>query len=104
MLNPSLPEAIPANTPNPGNKPLSYLPGEFPELKGGFDLRRFWHSFIERIWIVALCLLAGLFFALGYLARTPKLYQGHGVLEVELQDPTLVTTENSSARMRSSFL
>ena len=104
MLNPSLPETIAANTPNPANRTLSHLPGEFAELKGGFDFRRFWHSFVERIWIVALCVLAGLFVALGYLARTPKLYQGHAVLEVEFQDPTLVTTENSAARMRSTFL
>ena len=104
MVDPSLPEAIAANTPNPANRTLSHLPGEFAALKGGFDFRRFWHSFLERIWIVALCVLAGLFVALGYLARTPKLYQGHTVLEVEFQDPTLVTTENSAARMRSSFL
>lgn len=104
MVNPSSPEAIAANTPNPGNRVLSHLPEEFAALKAGFDFRRFWHSFIERIWIVALCVLAGLFIALGYLARTPKLYQGHTVLEVEFQDPTLVATEDSAARMRSMFL
>jgi polysaccharide biosynthesis transport protein len=104
VVDPSLPEAIAANTPNPTNRALSHLPGEFAGLKGGFDFRRFWHSFVERIWIVALCVLAGLFVALGYLARTPKLYQGHTVLEVEFQDPTLVATEDSAARMRSMFL
>lgn len=104
MVNPSLPEAIAANTPSPGHRALSHLPGEFAELKGGFDFRRLWHSFVERIWIVALCVLAGLFVALGYLARTPKLYQGRAVLEVEFQDPTLVTAEDSAARMRSTFL
>ena len=85
VVDPSLPEAIAANTPNPPNRALSHLP-EFAGLKGGFDFRRFWHSFVERIWIVALCVLAGLFVALGYLARTPKLYQGHTVLEVEFQE------------------
>ena len=70
----------------------------------GFDFRQLWHSIIEKIWIVALCVLAGLFLALGYLARTPKLYQGHTVLEVELQEPTLVSTEDSASRMRSTFL
>ncbi len=83
---------------------LSHLPSEFAELKGRFDFRRFWHSLLERIWIVALCVLAGFFLALGYLARTPKLYEGHTVLEVEFQEPTLVTTEDSTARMRSTFL
>src|SRR5881275_215681 len=69
-----------------------------------FDFRRYWHSFLERIWIVAICVLAGLFLALGNLARTPKLYQGHTLLEVELQDPTFVATEDSATRMRSAFL
>src|SRR5207247_5969204 len=68
------------------------------------DFRRFWHSFVERIWIVAMCVLAGLFLALGYLARTPKLYQGHTVLEVEFQEPSILATDDSTTRMRSMFL
>src|SRR5207247_3743464 len=63
--------------------------------KRGFDLRQFWHSFLERIWIVTLCVIAGLFPALGYLARTPKLYQGHTVLEVDFQEPTVVNVDQS---------
>src|SRR5207244_9525330 len=70
----------------------------------GFDFREFWHSLVERIWIVGLCILAGLFIGLGYLARTPKLYQGHIVLEVEFQEPTVVAGEEATARMRSMFL
>jgi polysaccharide biosynthesis transport protein len=69
-----------------------------------FDFRRYWHSFLERIWIVAICILAGLFLALGNLARTPKLYQGHTVLEVEFQEPTFIPTDDPTTRMRSSFL
>jgi uncharacterized protein involved in exopolysaccharide biosynthesis/Mrp family chromosome partitioning ATPase len=48
--------------------------------------------------------LAGLFLALGNLARTPKLYQGHTVLEVEFQEPTFVPADDPTTRMRSSFL
>src|SRR5437016_13394511 len=59
---------------------------------------------MERIWIVVLCIVAGLFLALGYLARTPKLYQGHIVLEVEFQEPSLVASEEPASRMRSMFL
>lgn len=70
----------------------------------GFDFRHFWHSLVEKLWIVALCVLAGLFLGLGYLARTPKLYRGHTVLEVDVQESSPVTTEDSSARMRSAFL
>src|SRR5947209_399547 len=73
------------------------------EQKRGLDFLRLWHAVVERIWIVVLCLVAGLFLALGYLARTPKLYQGHIVLEVQFQEPSLVASEEQS-RMRSMFL
>jgi uncharacterized protein involved in exopolysaccharide biosynthesis len=74
------------------------------EEKRGLDLRQLWHSFLERIWIVTLCVVAGLFLALGYLARTPKLYQGHTVLEVDFQEPTVVNDGESSSRGRATFL
>ena len=70
----------------------------------GFDFRHFWHSLVEKLWIVVLCVLAGLFLALGYLAKTPKLYQGHIVLEVDVQDPTPIRSEDPTMRMRSMFL
>src|ERR1700719_3868286 len=71
------------------------------EPQRGFNVRQFWHSLMERIWIVALCVLAGLFIALGYLSRTPKMYQAHTVLEVEFQEPTFIPGEDSALRMRS---
>jgi capsular exopolysaccharide synthesis family protein len=80
------------------------LTGHYAEGLQRFDLRRFWHSFLERIWIVAICMLAGFFLALGYLARTPKAYQGHTVLEVEFQEPNFAPTADSATRMRSVFL
>src|SRR5215213_3051562 len=69
-----------------------------------FDFRHLWHSILDRLWIVALCVLGGLFLALGYLAKTPKLYQGHIVLEVDVSDPSPVRSDDSSSRMRSMFL
>src|SRR5437764_4663814 len=78
--------------------------GRYAEAFQRFDFRRFLSSFIERIWIVALCVLAGLFLALGYLARTPELYQVHTVLEVEFQEPSFLPTDDSTTRMRSMFL
>jgi polysaccharide biosynthesis transport protein len=83
---------------------LSDLAGHYAEGLQRFDFRRFWHSLVERIWIVAICVVAGLFLALGYLARTPKLYQGHTVLEVEFQEPSFLPTDDSTTRMRSMFL
>jgi polysaccharide biosynthesis transport protein len=95
---------MPTAPPNSDKPILSHLTGQYAEPKHGFDFRRLWHSLAERIWIVALCVLAGLFLALGYVAQTPKLYQGHTVLEVEFQEPTVVSTEEPTARMRSMFL
>jgi succinoglycan biosynthesis transport protein ExoP len=83
---------------------MADLTGHYAEGLQRFDVRRFWHSFVERIWIVAICVLAGFFLALGYLARTPKLYQGHTVLEVEFQEPSFLPTDDSTTRMRSMFL
>src|SRR5437667_9713835 len=74
------------------------------EQKRGLDFLRLWHAVVERIWIVVLCVVAGLFLALGYLTRTPKLYQGHTVLEVEFQEPSLVGSEEPASRIRSMFL
>ncbi len=80
------------------------LKAEYADGLPTFDFRRYWHSFLERIWIVAICVLAGLFLALGNLARTPKLYQGHTVLEVEFQEPSFVPTSDYATRTRSTFL
>ncbi len=74
------------------------------ESQRGFSLLAFWHSFVERIWIVALCVLAGLFVALAYLQRTPKTYQSHAVLEVDFAEPTISAGEDNPMRMRSLFL
>src|SRR6267378_7018632 len=90
--------------PTNSEKPAVALTGQYAEGPQTFDFRRYWHSFLERIWIVAICVLAGLFLALGNLARTPKLYQAHTVLEVEFQEPSFVPTEDSTTRMRSMFL
>jgi uncharacterized protein involved in exopolysaccharide biosynthesis len=83
---------------------LADLTGHYTEGVQSFDFRRFWHSLIDGIWIVAICVLAGLFLALGYLARTPKLYQGHTVLEVEFQEPSFLPSDDSATRTRSMFL
>src|SRR5947209_17395642 len=74
-----------------------------PERRG-FDFRHFWHSLVEKIWIVALCVIAGFICSLVYLARTPKLYQGHVVLEVDVQDPTPIRSEDPTMRLRAMFL
>ena len=86
------------------DKPGVPLTAEYADGLHTFDFRRYWHSFLERIWIVAICVLAGLFLALGNLARTPKLYQAHTVLEVEFQEPSFIPTNDSTTRTRSVFL
>jgi succinoglycan biosynthesis transport protein ExoP len=86
------------------DKPGVPLTAEYADGLHTFDFRRYWHSFLERIWIVAICVLAGLFLALGNLARTPKLYQAHTVLDVEFEEPSFVPTSDYATRMRSMFL
>src|SRR5256885_726861 len=94
---------MPAPAPVPVPPPLTMNVDPF-EQKRGLDFLRLWHAVVERIWIVVLCVVAGLFLALGYLARTPKLYQGHTVLEVQFQEPSIVGSEEQASRMRSMFL
>src|SRR3954451_24897065 len=97
-LRPVPPDApVPATAyGSPGN--VSFEP------RNRMDFRHLWHTVLEKLWILILCTIAGLFLALGYLARTPKLYQGHIVLEVDIQEPTLVRSDEMSSRMRSAFL
>ena len=68
--------------------------GAETEFTRGIDFRHLWHVVQERLWLVVLCTVVGLVLALGYLARTPKLYQGHTVLEVEMAEPSLLATED----------
>jgi succinoglycan biosynthesis transport protein ExoP len=103
----------PSQTPSSASAPI--VPGQiFSTITGasidpssdhrGFDFRHFWHTLLERIWIVAFCVLAGLVVSLVYLARTPRLYQGHVVLEVDVQDPSPIRSEDPTMRLRSMFL
>src|SRR5438874_2036392 len=100
---------MPTHTSSPAAPPFapgsnsSLGPGAF-ETARGVDFRHLWHTVLEKLWILVLCFLAGLFLAIGYLARTPKLYQGHIVLEVDIQEPTLVRSDDGASRMRSAFL
>src|ERR1043166_8056418 len=104
MNEQQFPSAATVAQPDGATAASARLAEQLLETKRGFDFRQYWHSLIERIWIVVLCVVAGLFLAIGYLARTPKLYQGHIVLEVEFQEPTVVAGEEATARMRSMFL
>src|SRR6476661_981329 len=104
VIDPSQSSVVTAVSTNSEKPVMADLTGHYAEGLQKFDIRRFWHSLVERIWIVAICVLAGFFLALGYLARTPKLYQGHSVLEVEFQEPSFLPTDDSTTRMRSMFL
>jgi polysaccharide biosynthesis transport protein len=92
------PQTAAAPSPNPSLGNVGY------ETRSRTDFRHLWHTVLEKLWILILCTVAGLFLAIGYLARTPKLYQGHIVLEVDIQEPTLVRSDDGASRMRSAFL
>jgi polysaccharide biosynthesis transport protein len=89
--------------------PVSQFPppaatGEPPQggALAGFDFRGLWHVILERLWILVACVVAGLVLSAVYLIRTPKLYQSHTVLEVDVQDPNPV--EDGTTRMRTMYL
>jgi len=100
-ITPVQPRLTPADSAAPGS---TSLPNPGAAERGRTDFRHLWHTVLEKVWILILCTVAGLFLALGYLARTPKLYQGHVVLEVDIQEPTVVRSDDMSSRMRSAFL
>lgn len=94
----------PASFPSFNAAPFGSTPESLGEPRRGFDYRHFWHSILERLWAVLICTVAGFFLTLAYIAKTPKLYQSHAVLEVDFQEPTMVAGEESASRMRSMFL
>src|SRR5688500_11846741 len=109
-MNPPTLSAPPVPSPSPAAEPHA-TPAPNPSLgnvgiepRSRTDFRHLWHTVLEKLWILILCTIAGLFLAFGYLARTPKLYQGHIVLEVDIQEPTLVRSDDGASRMRSAFL
>jgi capsular exopolysaccharide synthesis family protein len=101
------PETTPtASAGNNGTPAALSLPVAEARMESGrtIDFRHLWHTLSERAWILAVCVVAGLALALAYLARTPPLYQGHIVLEVEFAEPTVVANDDTASRMRSMFL
>lgn len=104
MIDQLLHTPVAAPFPSTTDAGLPRASEQLVEPKRGFDLRHLWQLVMERIWIVAVCVFAGLLLAIGYLAQTPKLYQGHVVLEVDFQEPTVIADEQSALRMRSMFL
>jgi succinoglycan biosynthesis transport protein ExoP len=103
-MTPPQTESRAASNDAPARMPVHPAIDAMMEPQRGFNLRQFWHALLERIWIVALCVLAGLFIALGYLGRTPKMFQAHTVMEVEFSEPSFIPGEDTSMRMRSMFL
>jgi succinoglycan biosynthesis transport protein ExoP len=101
MISPVQVRPVTADSATPGSPAFG---NAGLETRNRTDFRHLWHTVLEKLWILILCTIAGLFLALGYLARTPKLYQGHIVLEVDVQEPTLVRAEDGASRMRSMFL
>src|SRR4051812_10111712 len=106
MKSTFLHHAAPQPAPEPTIRPIHRLPGSAAAdvvKRGGLDVRHLWHLLLEKLWIVILCTVAGLFLGLGYLAKTPKLYQGHIVLEVDVAESRPLQDSDSS-RVRTMFL
>lgn len=65
-------------------------PDSFPDT---LDLRTLYHLLRERAWLIASCvLLAGLATA-AYLARAPRIYAAHAVVQVEQEEQKILKVE-----------
>lgn len=83
----------PANSPTDPNTATLPRDPSFPVDYAG-DLRRFWHTLLERIWIVALCLIVFMAAGAAYLFRAQVLYSSTATIQVE-QTQQRIFKENS---------
>lgn len=51
-----------------------------------FDFRVFYHTLLEKSWLVAICFVVGLLLTLGYLQRAPRIYAATVTLQVEQEE------------------
>ncbi len=75
----------------------------FESAEPGFDYRMFLHQLLSKSWIIVLCLVAALVAGGAYLYRTPKLYQSHLTLEVDMQEQRIAPVEGINTQNLASL-
>lgn len=75
---------MPANSPVPR---AAHLPST------GFDIKRLYHTLVERIWVVVLCIVVAVLATAGYIRRQPTLYAANAIVQVEQEEARVVKVE-----------
>ena len=85
---------MPANSPvsRPPSQPHAPLPPA-----SGLDLKRLYHLLVERLWLVAICVVLAVLLTAGYVQRQPTLYMAGAVVQVEQDEARVVKVEKFQA-------
>jgi len=59
----------------------------------GFDLKRLYHTLIERLWLVAICVVVAALATAGYIRRQPTLFSATAVVQVEQEEARVVKVD-----------
>src|SRR4051812_19504152 len=76
---------MPVNSPAP--RPAQHLPA------AGFDFKRLYHTLMERLWLVAICVVLAVLITAGYIQRQPILYAADAIVQIEQEEARVVKVE-----------
>ncbi len=63
----------------------------------GFDAKRLYHTLIERLWLIVVCLVLAALLTAGYIQRQPVLYAASAVVQIEQEETRVVKVEKFQA-------
>ncbi len=66
---------------------------EVSESSGSMDIRSIYYALIEKLWLIALCVVAAAFVTVGYLKKAPRIYSAQAILKVEQEGPQIFKFE-----------
>ena len=75
---------MPVNSPAPRQAPLP---------AAGFDIKRLYHTLMERLWLVAICVVLAVLITAGYIQRQPTLYAADAIVQIEQEEARVVKVE-----------
>ena len=59
----------------------------------GFDFKRLYHTLMERLWLVAICVVLSVLITAGYIQRQPTLYAADAIVQIEQEEARVVKVE-----------
>jgi polysaccharide biosynthesis transport protein len=69
------------------------LQPESSSASNGFDIKRFYHTVVERLWLVLTCAVLAALGTAGYIQRQTTLYSASAVVQVEQEEARVVKVE-----------